>query len=35
MKRFCEVGKLLRVSVLDHLIVSETSYLSLKDKVYF
>ncbi|WP_367183500.1 JAB domain-containing protein [Sporosarcina sp.] len=33
-KRLCEVGELLGVSVLDHLIVGENSYLSLKDKGY-
>lgn len=33
-KRLCEAGELLGVEVLDHLVVSETKYLSLKEKGY-
>lgn len=31
-KRLCEAGELLGVEVLDHLVISETNYLSLKEK---
>lgn len=33
-KRLCEAGELLGVEVLDHLVVSEINYLSLKEKGY-
>lgn len=31
-KRLQEAGELLGVEVLDHLVISETNYLSLKEK---
>lgn len=31
-KRLQEAGQLLGVEVLDHLVISETNYLSLKEK---
>lgn len=33
-ERLCEVGKLLGIEILDHLIIGKNSYLSMKEKEY-
>lgn len=34
-ERLAEAGKLLGINVLDHVIVSDTGYISLKERGYF